>query len=62
MNAGCVLPEEEKEVIVCTKAKNGNRNVDKGYYSAGRWVHRGTAEVTHWMELPNLPESEETER
>ena len=52
-------PLDDAEVFICTRSKNGNRNIDKGYYLAedGRWVHRGTAEVTHWMPLPSLPET-----
>lgn len=49
------LPEDDQEVLVCTKSKNGTRNVDKGYILDGRWVHRGTAEVTHWMPIPVFP-------
>lgn len=49
------LPENEQEVLVCAKSKNGSRTVDKGYILNGRWVHRGTAEITHWMPIPSLP-------
>ena len=54
-------PKDDKEVLICTQSKNGNRNIDKGYYFTedSRWVHRGTAEVTHWMPLPKPPEMEE---
>lgn len=52
------LPECEAEVLICTRSKNGSRNIDKGYLIDGRWAHRGTAEVTHWMPLPELPEDE----
>ena len=36
------LPEEGQEVLVSTKSKNGQRNVDKGYYlpEESRFVHR----------------------
>ena len=52
------LPEDDNEVFVVTRSKKGQRNVDKGYYlpEDGRFVHRGTAEVTHWIPLPKLPE------
>ncbi|MDD6642708.1 MAG: DUF551 domain-containing protein [Firmicutes bacterium] len=50
------LPETEDEVLVLTMSKNGNINVDKGYFANGRFVHRGRAEVTHWMPLPEPPE------
>lgn len=52
------MPEPDKEVLVCTQSKNGSRNVDKGYVLGGRWVHRGTAEVTHWMPLPQPPKED----
>ena len=50
------LPESEEEVLVLTVSKTGNVNVDKGYLLNGRFVHRGSAVVTHWMPLPELPE------
>ncbi|MGM9683136.1 MAG: DUF551 domain-containing protein [Eubacteriales bacterium] len=50
------LPETEDEVLVLTISKNGNINVDKGYLANGRFVHRGRADVTHWMPLPEPPE------
>lgn len=52
------LPANEEYVLVCTRSRNGSRNVDKGYCYNGGWAHRGTAEVTHWMPLPELPEKE----
>lgn len=54
------MPEDQEEVLVCTMSKNGVRNIDKGYWSIDRWIHRGRAEVTHWMRLPAFPE--ETQR
>ena len=50
------LPEDQEEVLVCTRSKNGIRNIDKGYMAFDRFIHRGYAEVTHWMPLPNPPE------
>ena len=56
------VPSDGRDVLVVTRSKKGARNIDKGYYilydvpGGGRWVHRGTAEVTHWMDLPKLPE------
>lgn len=50
------LPETEDEVLVLTMSKNGNVNVDKGYFANGRFVHRGSAKITYWMPLPELPE------
>lgn len=49
------MPENTEEVLVCTLSKNGSRNIDKGYRSFDRIIHRGRAEVTHWMPLPELP-------
>ena len=52
------LPEDQEEVLVCTRSKNGIRNIDKGYMAIDRFIHRGCAEVTHWMPLPHLPKGE----
>ena len=52
------LPEDQEEVLVCTRSKNGIRNIDKGYMAIDRFIHRGRAEVTHWMPLPQPPEGE----
>lgn len=49
------FPTDGEEVLVCTRAKNGVRNIDKGYYSIDHWIHRGRSEVTHWMPLPRFP-------
>ena len=49
------LPEDQEEVLVCTRSKNGIRNIDKGYMAIDRFIHRGCAEVTHWMPLPAPP-------
>ena len=51
------LPTAEVDVLVLTRSKSGSVNVDKGYFAAdlGRFVHRGGAEVSHWMSLPELP-------
>ena len=52
------LPEDQEEVLVCTRSKNGIRNIDKGYMAIDHFIHRGRAEVTHWMPMPNLPKGE----
>lgn len=54
-------PNKETDVLVATLSLTGRRNIDKGHYNmkSNRWVHRGTAEVTHWMPLPTLPEMED---
>ena len=52
------LPEDQEEVLVCTRSKNGIRNIDKGYMAIDRFMHRGRAEVTHWMPMPHLPKGE----
>lgn len=51
-------PEAGTEVLICTKSKNGSRNIDKGYWCGGRYAHRGVAAVTHWMPLPELPKED----
>ena len=61
MNVKLGVPSDEREVLIVTKSKNGNRNIDKGYFmqtpeGGGRWVHRGVSEVTHWRDMPVLPE------
>lgn len=58
INAREKQPEDQQEVLVCTRSKNGVRNIDKGYWSIDRYIHRGSAEVTHWMPLPGFPEEE----
>lgn len=57
-NARIDLPPEGEEVLVCTRSKNGVRNIDKGYYILDRWIHRGRAEVTHWTPLPRFPKED----
>ena len=52
------LPEDQEEVLVCTRSKNGIRNIDKGYMAIDHFIHRGRAEVTHWMLMPNPPKGE----
>lgn len=54
------LPSAEVDVLVLTRSKSGSVNVDKGYFAAdlGRFVHRGGAEVSHWMSLPELPKED----
>ena len=52
------LPEDQEEVLVCTRSKNGIRNIDMGYMAFDRFIHRGYAEVTHWMPLPHPPKEE----
>ena len=52
------LPEDQVEVLVLTRSMKGMRNVDKGYWSIDHFIHRGRAQVTHWMPLPNPPKGE----
>ena len=49
------LPEDQVEVLVATRSKNGVRNIDQGYLAIDHFLHRGRAEVTHWMPLPEPP-------
>ena len=55
------LPVDQEEVLVCTRSKNGIRNIDKGYMAIDRFIHRGRAEVTHWMPIPQPPKGERKE-
>lgn len=50
------IPPDQEEVLVCTLAKNGVQNIDKGYWAIDHFIHRGRSQVTHWMPLPELPE------
>lgn len=50
------IPPDQEEVLVLTRRKNGVRNVDKGYWAIDHFIHRGRAEVTHWMPLPEPQE------
>lgn len=52
------IPPDQEEVLVLTRSKNGVRNVDKGYWAIDHFIHRGRAQVTHWMPLPGWPEVE----
>lgn len=52
------IPEDQEEVLVCTLAKNGTRNIDKGYWAIDHFIHRGCAQVTHWMSLPKFPKGD----
>ena len=52
------IPPDQEEVLVLTRSKNGVRNVDKGYWAIDHYIHRGRAEVTHWMPLPEGPEED----
>ncbi len=53
------LPPDGEEVLVLTQSKKGIRNIDKGYWSIDRFIHRGTAQVIGWMKLPDMYLSEE---
>lgn len=54
-------PPDQEEVLVLTRSKKGIRNIDKGYWSIDHFIHRGCAEVTHWMPLPELPKEADHE-
>ncbi|MGN0787103.1 MAG: DUF551 domain-containing protein [Christensenellales bacterium] len=56
------LPEDQVEVLVLTRSMKGMRNVDKGYLSIDHFIHRGRAQVTHWMPMPEPPEKERMEQ
>lgn len=55
------IPPDQEEVLVLTRSKNGVRNVDKGYWAIDHFIHRGRAEVTHWMPLPGWLEEGQNE-
>jgi len=50
-------PDDGRYVLILTQSKSGSQNVDKGYYDIehGRYITRGAAKVTHWMEIPEFP-------
>ena len=50
------LPPNQQEVLVYTVSQKGIGNIDKGYWSIDRFIHRGRAKVTHWMPLPEPPD------
>lgn len=52
------LPEDQRGSFGVYKVKNGVRNIDKGYLSIDHFIHRGRAQVTHWMPLPAFPEED----
>ena len=52
------IPPDQEEVLVLTRSKNSVRNVDKGYWAIDHFIHRGRAGVTHWMPLPEPPETD----
>lgn len=52
------LPEDQVEVLVATRSKNGVRNIDKGYLAIDHFIHRGRAEVTHWLPMPEPPKED----
>ena len=49
------VPANRAKVLICTRSKNGVRNIDIGYWGIDHFIHRCPAEVTHWMPLPALP-------
>lgn len=53
------LPDTDRDVLVACRSKSGAYNIDKGYSNGERMVHRGHAEATHWMELPDPPKEDD---
>ena len=56
INVNDAMPENHQEVFVCTK----NKRILKARWSAdwNKFMGPGVANVTYWMELPELPEVE----
>ena len=55
------LPEEDVRVIVAVHYDNSYTQIDTDRILHGQWV-RWEGSITHWTELPELPnESEDTE-
>ena len=52
------LPEDQVEVLVATRSKNGVRNIYNGYLPIAQIMHRGRSEETNWMPLPEPPKEE----
>ena len=50
-------PMNDTRYEVCTKTKRGIRNINIAWFDGQSWHGTGThANVTHWRELPRLPE------
>lgn len=47
---------DRMEFVLSAINEHKSSDVDKGYLLNGRFVHRGSAVVTHWMPLPVPPE------
>lgn len=59
IDARKMQPIDQEEVLVSTLAKNGVRNIDKGYWAIDHFIHRGRSQVTHWQPLPEPPKGEQ---
>lgn len=53
------LPEHENHVLVVTQTAKGKQNIVRAYYChhLQMWAAGMNSNVTHWMELPPLPEA-----
>ena len=49
------VPDTDRYVLCCTRTSQGRQNVVRGYYAGGRWCCGMNSNVTHWMELPEVP-------
>lgn len=55
-------PKDEEMKLVVAETKSGIRSINRAYYMGGSWHGSGSmAGVTHWRELPELPEKTEAD-
>jgi len=56
------LPDPETMCVVIFPDKYGNRWVDLSYYTGGKFeYYSGEPRITHWIELPELPQKDREE-
>lgn len=48
------VPDDDRQVLLCKQAKNGNISYSLGYYDGERFVTNGCAKVTHWIDYPDV--------
>lgn len=48
------VPDDDRQVLLCKQAQNGNITYSLGYYDGERFVTMGCAKVTHWIDFPNV--------
>lgn len=50
------VPDDDRQVLLCKQAQNGNISYSLGYYDGERFVTMGSAKVTHWTDFPEVVE------